>query len=72
MGAFPAPAIRYPEDPMAIFIKAQQIKAGFLGQQLLAQEIQQRGLQAQREQLLVQGQQNLVASQHDPNWDHPT
>jgi hypothetical protein len=69
MGAYPAFSIRPPEDPMAIFIKAQQIKAGFLGQQLLAQEIQQRGAQAQREQLLVQGQQNLVAAQHDPNWD---
>jgi len=69
VGGYPALSIRPPEDPMAIFIKAQQIKAGFLGQQLLAQEIQQRGLQAQREQLLVQGQQNLVAAQHDPNWD---
>ena len=69
MGAYPALAIRPPADPMELFIKAQQIKAGFLGQQLLAQEIQQRGLQAQHEQLLVQGQQNLVAAQHDPNWD---
>ena len=69
MGAYPALSIRPPEDPMAIFIKAQQIKAGFLGQQLLAQEIQQRSAQTQREQLLVQGQQNLVAAQHDPNWD---
>jgi len=69
MGAYPALSIRPPEDPMAIYIKAQQIRSGFLGQQLLAQEIQQRSAQTQREQLLVQGQQNLVAAQHDPNWD---
>jgi hypothetical protein len=59
------------QQPNALdqYAKVMQIKAGFLGQQLTAQEIKNAALRGQQFEMEVQGQRQLVQAQHDKSWD---
>ena len=66
---FPALDIKQPEGPLQQYLQVQQIRAGFLGQQVSMQELANAKLTGQKLQMEVQGQKNVIAAQHDADWD---
>jgi len=67
--ALPALDVKQPESPMDSIIKAQQLRGLMMGQQLSAQELQQRNLQTQQLKISLQGEQRVLDAQQDPSWN---